>query len=507
MQASIWGAAAVFSLDEPDRWGGVIDVPAVVDDRVAGELLAALADGGEDQVAIRSAGRFGRRMVRAGETTVPQRKWTPRGTVLITGGTGAIGGHVARWMAANGAEHLVLTSRRGRDADGAVELEAELTQLGARVTIAACDVSDRAALVDLLDSLGEPVRAVVHTAGLVQEQTPLSQMSIEEFAEIGRAKRVGATNLDELCDDLDAFVLCSSGAAIWGSSEVSAYASANGFLDGLAHERRARGLTATSVAWGAWGGGGMVHEEAAEHYRKRGVPLMEPELAVAALQRALDADATQLVVARIDWKIFGPTMSLAGPRPLLSDIPEATPAPVEVKQDNGDGGPRELARRLTALPSDERLRVLTGEVRDLTALVIGQRPEALRVEKPFKELGFDSLTSVELRNRLNALTGCALPATVVFDHPTPQSLAAHVLELLLPPVAATDPLDELDRLEEMLINTASDTELRNRIQARLRELVAKWGTEESEDEEFGLDMDSASDDEIFDLIDRELGVN
>ena len=506
VQASLWGAAAVFSLDEPDRWGGIIDVPAVVDDRVAGELCAALADGSEDQVAVRAAGRFARRMVRAAETTVQQRKWQPRGTVLVTGGTGAIGGHVARWLAANGAEHLVLTSRSGSAAPGAAELEAELVELGARVTIAACDVGDRASLVELLDSLGEPVTAVMHTAGLVQEQTPLSEVSVAEFAEIGRAKRAGAINLDELLGDLDAFVLFSSGAAIWGSSEVSAYASANGFLDGLAHQRRARGLTGTSVAWGAWGGGGMVHEDAAEHYRKRGVTLMAPELAVAGLQRALDADATQLVVAKIEWETFGPTMSLAGPRPLFGDLPEAAPAPVEVvKQDNG--GERELVRRLTALPADERLRVLTGEVRDLTALVIGARAEALRVDKPFKELGFDSLTSVELRNRLNALTGCALPATVVFDHPTPQSLAAHVLELLLPPMAVADPRDELDRLEDMLINNASDAELRNRIQARLRELVAKWGTEESEDEEFGLDMDSASDDEIFDLIDRELGVN
>ncbi|MFI9382156.1 type I polyketide synthase [Kutzneria sp. NPDC052558] len=506
VQASLWGAAAVLSLDEPDRWGGIIDVPAVVDDRIAGELCAALADGSEDQVAIRAGGRFARRMVRAAETTVPHRKWQPRGTVLVTGGTGAIGGHVARWLAANGAEHVVLTSRSGSAAPGAAELEAELVELGARVTIAACDVSDRAALVELLDSLGEPVTAVMHTAGLVQEQTPTAEVSIAEFAEIGRAKRVGATNLDELLGDLDAFVLFSSGASTWGSSGVAAYASANGFLDGLAHRRRARGATATSVAWGAWGGGGMVHEDAAEHYRKRGVTLMAPELAVAGLQRALDADATQLVVAKIEWDAFGAVMNLAGPRPLLADIPEATPAPVEVNAETA-GGERELVRRLTSLPADERLRVLTGEVRDLTALVIGQRAESLRVEKPFKELGFDSLTSVELRNRLNALTGCSLPATVVFDHPTPQSLAAHVLELLLPPVAATDPLDELDRLEEMLINTASDAELRTRVQTRLRELMAKWGPEESEDEEFGLDMDSASDDEIFDLIDRELGVN
>ena len=217
---------------------------------------------GEDQLAVRAGRVLARRMTPAAadpvDPSVPLTEWRPRGTVLVTGGTGGIGAHLARWLAGNGAPHLLLTSRRGGDAPGAAELTDELTALGARVTVAACDVADRDALAALLDSIPEqqPLTAVLHAASALPVPTPLSEHTVEEFAQVCRAKIDGARHLDELTagQELDAFVLFSSGASIWGSGLQAAYGAANAYLDALAHRRRAAGRVATSISWGAWGG-------------------------------------------------------------------------------------------------------------------------------------------------------------------------------------------------------------------------------------------------------------
>ncbi|WP_345006348.1 SDR family NAD(P)-dependent oxidoreductase, partial [Streptosporangium album] len=508
-QAAVWGLGTVLALDHPGTWGGIVDLPDDADEQAIDLLLGVLA-GGEDQVAIRDGGILARRMVRAplGGASAPQ-SWRPNGTVLVTGGTGGIGAHMARWLAANGAGHLVLTSRRGPDAPGAADLHAELAALGAGVTIAACDVADREALGRLIDSLPTPPTAVVHAAGVMHGPVRLAQTSIEEYAEIGRAKIAGAVNLDGLLADrpLDAFVLFSSGAAVWGSAGQAAYAGANAFLDALAQRRRSRGLAATSIAWGTWGGGGMVDDEMETHARRLGLRSMSPQSAIGVLQQALDHDESHLVVADIDWDRFVPAYVLARPRPLLAALPE-----VRTILDDDPAGAEpegsELAERLATMPDAERGRVLLDLVRNQVAAVL-EYDDLGTVEprRAFKELGFDSVTAVDFRNRLSAAIGRRLPTTVIFDYANPVALAEHLCAELCP--ADDDPVTaELDRLEA-LVATLPDAEIeRTQIAVRLRAVLARLcaadGT--ADGAVVAGRLEAATADDVFDFIDRELGL-
>ncbi|MFJ4658845.1 type I polyketide synthase [Nocardia sp. NPDC088792] len=421
-QAQVWGLGRVAAVEFPARWGGLIDLPEVFDEHAQARLVQVLSGAaGDDQVAVRPSGLYGRRLTRAIRKTLAARTWRPRGTVLITGGTGALGAHVARWLARNGAEQLVLTSRRGASAPGAIELVAELTALGTRATVVACDVADRAALAAVLAD--HPVDAVVHAAGL-SHIAPLSVTTPEEIAEIAAGKLLGAQHLDELLGDreLDAFVLFSSVSAVWGVGGLGAYAAGNAYLDALAQHRRARGLTATSIAWGPWDDGGMVEAQGErDPLRRRGVPVLAPTRAIAALQQALDHDETFVAVADVDWARFARLFTLERPSPMLAGIPEAGPAPEPA-------GP---------VRTDEPLAVDDTALLDATALldlvcarvaeVVGHTgAQAVEPGRSFHDIGFDSLTAVELRDRLSADTGLALPATLVFDHPTPVSVAEYL---------------------------------------------------------------------------------
>ncbi|HEU5470758.1 MAG TPA: SDR family NAD(P)-dependent oxidoreductase [Actinophytocola sp.] len=424
--AQVWALGRVVALEHPRRWGGLVDLPAELDDRAGWRLAAVLAGiGAEDQVAVRPAGLLGRRLAAAPAGPAPET-WSPHGTVLVTGGTGPLGGHVARWLAGRGAPHLVLASRQGRAAAGAEELVAELTELGATVTVASCDVADRTALDALLAE--HPPTAVVHAAG-AGEFNSLEQTTLDEFAAIMRAKVTGAINLDDALRGvpLEQFVLFSSVSAVWGSGGQAAYAVANAFLDALAERRRAEGLAGTSIAWGPWAGAGMAGPaETAEYLRKRGLVTMAPDLAVAALARAVDHGDGCVAVADVDWPRFAGTFAAARPAPLLDDL-LAAPAAETVA-----GPPSELAGQLLGLPEPEARRRLGEIVRTEVATVLGHAgPEAVEPRKAFTELGFDSLTAVELRRALNAATGLRLPATLVFDYPTPAALAEHLRAELL----------------------------------------------------------------------------
>ncbi|TDC75017.1 type I polyketide synthase, partial [Actinomadura sp. 7K507] len=307
-QARIWGLGRVAALEHADRWGGLIDLPETPDgparERFAGVLAGT---GGEDQLAIRPTGVLACRLMRAADPGGPERAgWRPRGTVLVTGGTGALGAHVARWLARGGAERLVLVSRRGPHAPGAAELRSELRALGAEPTFAACDAADRAALERVLAEIPDehPLTAVVHTAGVLDDGV-IDALTPDRLAGVLRPKADAAAHLDELTRDTDlsAFVLFSSAAGVLGSPGQANYAAANSFLDALAQRRRARGLPAVSVAWGEWGGGGMADDESARaNLRRSGFSGMDPEMAITALQRALDRDETCLTVAAVDWE-------------------------------------------------------------------------------------------------------------------------------------------------------------------------------------------------------------
>ncbi|MFI6093892.1 type I polyketide synthase, partial [Streptomyces sp. NPDC051218] len=428
-QAPSWGLGRVAALEGPTTWGGLVDLPAHGDD-TTGPWLVALLGGAaqEDQVALRDGQAYGRRVVRAPLPRGSAPRWTTAGTVLVTGGTGGLGGDVARWLAQRGVPHLLLLSRRGADAPGADELTAELGALGTRVTVVGCDVADRESLAAALAAVPAefPLTGVVHTAG-VGVAGPLLDTDENEVAEAMRAKVTGAALLDELTGDLDLFVVFSSIAATWGSGGQGAYAAGNAFLDALVEHRRHRGRTGTAIAWGPWAEVGMAaNDEVAEFLRRRGLPVMDRTVALRALAGAVDHDETTVSVADVDWKLFAPAFVSARPSPLLAELFEAqglVTAPTDA-----DTPSTELRDALTAAPETERHRLLLDAVRAHTALVLGHASVAVvEPRRAFRDLGFDSLTAVELRNLLTSETGLPLPATLVFDHPTPTALTDHLL--------------------------------------------------------------------------------
>ncbi|BBJ46211.1 hypothetical protein SSPO_089290 [Streptomyces antimycoticus] len=434
-QALAWGLGKVVALEQPLRWGGLIDLPEGVDPRTQDYLAGVLAGtSGEDQVAIRPSGLFGRRLAHA-----PARErggaWQPRGTVLVTGGTGALGGHVARWLADRGAEHVVLTSRRGMAAPGAERLAGELEALGARVTVAACDVGDREALAELLAEVG-PLTAVVHTAAVLDDGT-LNSLTTEQLQRVLRVKTDGAVHLHELTRDMDlsAFVLFSSLSGTLGAPGQGNYAPGHVFVDTLAEQRRAEGLVATSIAWGLWAGDGMGEGGVGEVARRHGVPEMVPEMAVAAMARAVEQDDTVVTVAEIDWDRHYVAFTATRPSPLLSELPEVRALiDAGVGQESTDPGHErsEFAERIAGMADADRDRAVLDLVRRHVAVVLGHTgPDAIDPGRAFQESGFDSVTAVELRNRLNRATGLRLPATLTYDQPTPLAMAEYLRGELL----------------------------------------------------------------------------
>nr|WP_279629600.1 type I polyketide synthase [Amycolatopsis kentuckyensis] len=491
-QATTWGFGRIAALELPSAWGGLADLPETLDAAAGTRLAAVLADGTEDEVAIRPDGVFARRLAPA--PAVESRDWRPRGTVLITGGTGALGAAVARELAKTGAEHLVLTSRRGTQAPGAAELASELSALGVRVTLAACDAADRDALAGVLAAIPAelPLTAVVHAAGTGQHG-PLTEITPEEVAAVLAGKVAGARHLDELTHDLDAFVLFSSISGVWGSGEQAVYGAANAFLDALAEERRGRGLAATAIAWGPWAGSGMAADaDAVKMLNGRGLPPIDPVHGVAAFRRALAAGDTTVVVADVDWARFAPVFTAARPRPLLAGLPAARAALAE---------PEPASAGFASLPAGERPKALLTLVLDQVAGVLGHAAgAAIGPERAFKELGFDSLMAVELRNRLGTGTGLSLPASLAFDHPTAADLAEELDRRLGGPPAEVRLLDELDRLEAAF-ETVTEADLArvpasDEITARLRGFLTRW-TELAG----GTDLSGTGDDELFDFID------
>ncbi|MFD4673747.1 type I polyketide synthase [Lentzea sp. NPDC058450] len=495
-QSTIWGAGYVVALEHPERWGGLVDLPETLDDRAFDRIAGVLA-GDEDQVAVRASGVFGRRLMHA-TSADKLSDWSPRGTVLVTGGTGALGGRVARWLAENGAEHLVLTSRRGLSAPGAAELQTELEGLGARVTIAACDVSDRDAVTSLVTEF--PPNAVVHAAGADHYQA-VADHDLETFEAVLAAKVSGAVLLDELLGELDAFVVFSSIAGTWGSGGQSAYSAASAFLDGLVASRRARGLVATSVSWGPWAEAGMATVgDTEEHLRRRGLIAMPPALTLSALEQAIRSSRPTVTVVNVEWEKFAPAFTMARTSPLLSDLPEVVAALAEDEVAETESG---LTAELAALSEPEQHALLVDLVRSKVAAVLGHdSADAVAKDRAFQELGFDSLTAVELRNNLTSATGLKLPATLVFDHPSAEPLARFLHSQLVVGGATVPVLDELDRLEAVLAGATPDTLTRTKITIRLQALVSQWNSGKGE---AAASLDDASDDDLFALINQELG--
>ncbi|EXG82136.1 type I polyketide synthase [Cryptosporangium arvum] len=427
-QAAIWGFGRVVALERPAGWGGLIDLPPTLDARAVRRLSAVLV-GDEDQVAIRSRGVFGRRLVQSGPDLAAP--WQPSGTVLITGGTGALGGQVAVWLAGRGAERIVLMSRSGDAAEGAADLAARVTAAGAQVHVVACDVADRDAVAAVLDGIPD-LTAVVHAAGVLDDGT-VEGLSAERFASVLRAKASSAIVLDELTRDrdLDAFVLFSSTAGAVGNPGQANYAAANAVLDAVAQRRHARGLPATSIAWGAWDGAGMAADTPArDGLRRVGATGLDPRLALTVLGQVATAGEPYVVVGELRRRPILTALLTLRPAPLLSELPGAADVLAEVRaarelQAEAASG---LRGQLSELDADGRTGLLRDVVREQAAAVLGYPgPDRVDPERAFRDAGFDSLTAVELAARLSVVTGLRLSSTLVFDHPTPQALASHLL--------------------------------------------------------------------------------
>ncbi|MGF0168722.1 type I polyketide synthase [Streptomyces albidoflavus] len=362
--------------------------------------------------------------------------WNPHGTVLITGGTGGLGGLVARHLVhRHGARHLLLTGRRGAAAPGARQLAAELTASGATVTVVACDAADRAALAAVLEAVpaDRPLTAVVHAAGVVDDGL-VGSLVPEQVHTVFHGKADGAWHLHELTRDLplSAFVLFSSAAGTLEAAGQGNYAAANAFLDALAEQRVANGLRATSLAWNLWAGdagmGARLDELTLRRAARSGLPALSAEDNLALLDQALLTDEPTVVPLRIDATALRARPQ--GVPPVLRGLvrPHTRRATADPTAGTGAAAGT-LAERLAGRPDAEQERLVLTLVRTQIAAVLGHADAtAIDPRRAFGDLGFDSLAAVELRTALGTATGLRLTSTLVFDHPTPQALAAHVLD-------------------------------------------------------------------------------
>ncbi|MEU7415040.1 type I polyketide synthase, partial [Streptomyces sp. NPDC042638] len=407
----------------------------------AGTLESVLA-GGESQLAVREGRPYIPRLVRAmvpATPTVSPAVWDADGSVLITGASGVLGRLVARHLVAeHGVRCVILASRRGRDMTGADELESELAALGADVTFEACDVTDRDALSGLLARVPahRPLRGVVHAAGVLDDGL-IESLTPERLDAVLRPKVDAAVYLHELTRDLGltAFVLFSSAAATFGAAGQGNYAAANMFMDALAAHRRAHGLPAISLGWGFWAERsdmtGHLGEVDMARMARFGMTPLSADEGLALFDVAHTTDEALLVPTRMDVAVLRAN-ARPGTVPAILRHLIGAPARRVVESAGADDGTPALARRLAGLAPDEREALLLDLVAENVAAVLGHT-DTIAVERAFKDLGFDSLTAVELRNRLNAATGLRLSATLVFDYPTPAAAARHIVGELLGP--------------------------------------------------------------------------
>ncbi|WP_405162771.1 SDR family NAD(P)-dependent oxidoreductase [Nocardia sp. NBC_01499] len=441
-QAPVWGLVRAAQAENPDRF-----VLADVDESAA--VATATVVLGEPELAVRAGKVLVPRLVRVTATDRSELVLGVDGTVLITGGTGGIGALIARHLVLrHGVRRLVLTSRSGPAAPGADDLRAELTELGADVTLVACDVSDRAALAELIAAVPaeHPLTGVVHAAGVAYNGL-IGALTPELIDGVLAAKADGAWHLHELTRDLDlsAFVLFSSAGGMILAAGQGGYAAANVFLDGLAVHRREAGLPATTLAWGLWGiDAGLsqwLTDADRNRMRRQGIPAFTAEEGLALFDAALGIGDPLLVPMRVDVTALR-TRTDTIPALLRGFV--RTPARQVA---SGDG--TALAQRLAGLTEAQRADAVLNLVRTQVATVLGHAsPDAVAPDKAFQELGFDSLAAVELRNQLNAATALRLPATLIFDYPTSQAVAGHLVEKLAGSVtvaravAARTPIDD-----------------------------------------------------------------
>ncbi|NGM15222.1 type I polyketide synthase [Verrucosispora sioxanthis] len=526
---AIWGFVRSAQTENPDR----ITLVDVDDQPASWELVPAAVATGETQIKIRAGVPSTPRLAHAdAHRAAPHHPGQPpsspgdatlgAGTVLITGGTSGLGAMLARHLVRrHGVRRLLLTSRRGPTAPAAAGLRQALTEAGAEVEVVACDITDRASVAELIAAVpaDHPLTAVIHCAGVLDDGVVVT-LTEDQIDTVLAPKVRGAWHLHELTShlNLSAFVLFSSIASVLGTAGQANYAAANAFLNGLAEVRRAAGLPASSLCWGFWAERSEMVAELGDadlvRLRRQGVLPLSSHQGLALFDAALDHDRAVLVPAR-----------LAQPSPHTPDAERlASPllrgllaASVEGTDPTADAAAEPaLVQRLRTLPPDEAETVLLDAVRTHTAMVLGHSDiKTAGATTAFKELGIDSLTALELRNKLSAIVGGKLPATMVFDHPNPRALTKFLLTRIAPD-AGTDTGSVVDRLTreiEALGNQLDDVYLglgpeeQASIAALLGELRGRVTAKASVGAPVGIvdRISSASAGELLSLLDHELG--
>ncbi|MEV6727133.1 SDR family NAD(P)-dependent oxidoreductase [Streptomyces xanthochromogenes] len=507
--AAVWGFVRSAQSEAPGR---IVLLDA--DGAVTMERLSEVVASTRPETALRADGVLAPRLRRVPAAAEPGKpSWDPAGTVLVTGGPGTPGVSIARHLAEeHGVRHLVLARGAAERTNEETKLVADLAEIGTGVTLATCDVADRGALALLLADIpaDRPLAGVVHTAGVIDDG-PLATSTPERLDAVLRPKADGAWNLHEATRDADltAFVLFSSTVGVFGGPGASNYAAANAFLDALAEHRRGSGLPATSIAWGPWEADGTAPTDRGDAELERlvrsGFRPTTAEQGRILFDRALASGVPALVatplstaVSRAGDQVPPLLRTLVADRPARRKAAPSAAAPV-----------RSAAEELAPLTAAERERWALSLVQAEVAAVLGHLSVgSVPMDRSFQEMGFDSMTGVELRDRLGVAIGVALPATTVFDHPTPAALAGEVLERLLPDDAGepTSALAELARLEGLLATTPHRADERDELAARLQKLVSKLKAgAEAEGPDASDVIESASADELFSFIDAQLG--
>ncbi|MEU3693927.1 type I polyketide synthase [Streptomyces narbonensis] len=499
--ATVWGLVRSAQSEHPGRILLVDEEPDATTD------LTSVLSTDEHQLAIRGGRLLRPRLARlqakasaSASASGDATPWNTQGTVLITGGTGSLGSATARHLVHHhGVRHLLLTSRSGPTAEGATQLHNELTQAGAHVTITACDTTDPTQLATLLTTIPThtPLTAIIHTAGTLDD-TVITTMTPTQLTNVLRPKVDAAWNLHHQTQHLNltAFVLYSSVAGALGTPGQANYAAANSFLDALAQHRTTHHQPATSIAWGLWadttGMTSHLTDTQLNRLTGNGLGPISTDAGTALLDAAVAAGRPALAASALLGAARGDVPAV------LRDLVRTARRRETAAPDAGGS----LAERLRPLAGPQRTTFLIGHVREQVAQVLGHDdPAAIGQDQSFQDLGFDSLTAVELRNRLSTLAGERLPATVVFDYPTPHALAAFLLDRLVPhPHAAARA--KVDELDVFLAELALADEDRSQITTHLESLIDRWRDRAPNtpgDPE--ADLDSASDEELFRLVD------